>query len=122
MRTCCRSQCRAPNSSQPASIRMDRNAVGGWPCGSAGSPRLDLTWVWPGNQAEPCSTECIRTHCRPEMERMSSLLLRARQSAVVWFWATNLLRLGSYFILLPLLGRTLSGPDFGFYWVLVNLA
>jgi O-antigen/teichoic acid export membrane protein len=53
---------------------------------------------------------------------MSSLLLRVRQSAVVWFWATNLLRLGSYFILLPLLGRTLSGPDFGFYWVLVNLA
>jgi len=53
---------------------------------------------------------------------MSSLLLRVRQSALVWFWATNVLRLGASLLLLPLLARALSEPDFGYYWVLVNLA
>ena len=53
---------------------------------------------------------------------MSSLLVRLRQSAVVWSWATNVLRLGFYLILLPLLARALAEPDFGFYWVLANLA
>jgi O-antigen/teichoic acid export membrane protein len=50
------------------------------------------------------------------------LFSRLWNSAVVWSWGFNGLRLSSYLVILPILSRVLSENDFGFYWVLVNLA
>jgi O-antigen/teichoic acid export membrane protein len=55
------------------------------------------------------------------MKSTSPRLSRLWHSAVVWSWAFNGFRLCSYLLLLPILSRVLSVPDFGFYWVLVNL-
>jgi O-antigen/teichoic acid export membrane protein len=52
---------------------------------------------------------------------MSLDFARLRNSAVVWYWAFNALRLGSYLLLLPILSRVLTEADFGFYWLLVSL-
>ncbi|MCW5552365.1 MAG: hypothetical protein KIS67_09365 [Verrucomicrobiae bacterium] len=56
------------------------------------------------------------------MIRLSSMFQRLMQSAVVWSWAMNGLRLGSGVIVLPLLIHRLSGPDFGMYFVLLSLS
>jgi hypothetical protein len=47
-------------------------------------------------------------------------LHRLWNSAVLWSWAFNGLRLGSAILLLPLLMR-LPPPDFGFYYLLVSI-
>lgn len=49
------------------------------------------------------------------------MITRLWKSSVVWSWAFNALRFASGILLLPLLLR-LPEPDFGFYWVLFNLA
>jgi O-antigen/teichoic acid export membrane protein len=49
------------------------------------------------------------------------LLPRLWNSAVIWSWAFNGLRLAAFLVLLPLLSRFLSQADFGFYFVLLNL-
>jgi hypothetical protein len=46
---------------------------------------------------------------------------RVQNSAVVWSWAYNGLRLASGFILLPLVLRKLSTPDYGMYVVFTSL-
>ena len=51
----------------------------------------------------------------------SSLMARLWNSAVVWSWVFNALRLASVLLLLPLLSHLLSEADFGFYFVLLNL-
>jgi O-antigen/teichoic acid export membrane protein len=50
-----------------------------------------------------------------------SLPSRLWNSAVVWSWMFNGLRLASVLALLPLLSHFLSDADFGFYFVLLNL-
>lgn len=49
------------------------------------------------------------------------MITRLWTSPVVWSWAFNALRFASGILLLPLLLR-LPEPDFGFYWILLNLA
>ncbi len=55
------------------------------------------------------------------MTRILLLLRQAAQSAVVWSWGMNGLRLGSSLILLPLLVHRLSKTDLGMHYVLLNL-
>ena len=64
-----------------------------------------------------------RTAGSPESSTRSAhfLWLRLWNSAVVWSWAFNVLRLGSGLMLLPLLLFFLSSPDLGFYYVLLSL-
>ena len=47
---------------------------------------------------------------------------RVRNSAVLWSWIFNGLRLASGLILLPLVLRKLATPDLGMYFVLLSLA
>jgi O-antigen/teichoic acid export membrane protein len=49
------------------------------------------------------------------------LLRQATQSAVVWSWGMNVLRLGSSLILLPLLVHQLSTADLGMHYILLNV-
>lgn len=56
------------------------------------------------------------------MKELGRIVHRVWNSAVVWGWAFNVLRVGSYLILLPLVSRVLSEADFGFYWVLASIA
>jgi O-antigen/teichoic acid export membrane protein len=53
-------------------------------------------------------------------ERCRSFVLRFNNSAVVWSWGLNFLRLGTGLLLLPLLLR-LPTEDLGLYWVLLGL-
>lgn len=46
---------------------------------------------------------------------------RLGNSTVVWSWAFNFLRLASGVLLLPLLMRQLTKPDFGMYYVFLSL-
>lgn len=55
------------------------------------------------------------------MSYLRPFLLRLWNSAVVWSWAFNGLRLASGLLLLPLLIQ-LPDAEFGFYWVLLTLA
>lgn len=48
-------------------------------------------------------------------------LRRLNESAVVWAWVFNFLRMSSGVLLLPLLLRTLSEPDLGMYYVFLML-
>ena len=43
-------------------------------------------------------------------------------SAVVWSWGFNLLRLAAGMILLPLVLRIFSKPELGMYYVLLSLS
>ncbi|MBE0545009.1 MAG: hypothetical protein IH623_27030 [Verrucomicrobia bacterium] len=56
------------------------------------------------------------------MARLTPTIQRLAQSAVVWSWAMNGLRLASGVVVLPLLIHHLSGPDFGMYFVLLSLS
>ena len=47
---------------------------------------------------------------------------RLRNAAVSWFFVLNALRFASGIFLLPLLLHSLSTPDLGFYYVLLNIA
>ena len=49
------------------------------------------------------------------------LLRQAAQSAVIWSWGMNALRLGSSLILLPLLVSRLSTTDLGMHYILLNV-
>ena len=49
-------------------------------------------------------------------------LRRLANSAIVWSWAQNILRLGTGLIILPLVLRELSRSELGMYWVLLSLA
>ncbi len=49
------------------------------------------------------------------------LVRRLYDSAVVWSWGFNFLRLASGVLLLPLLLRLLSKPDLGMYYVFLSL-
>src|SRR5258708_1550250 len=51
-----------------------------------------------------------------------ALLTRVRDSAVVWSGLFNALRLASGLILLPLVLRKFTTPDFGMYYVLLSLS
>ena len=55
------------------------------------------------------------------MPQPAPIALRLWQSAVVWSWLFNGLRVGSGLILLPLLLRLLSTPDLGMHYVLLSL-
>ncbi len=55
------------------------------------------------------------------LNQLTNLSRRFHQSAVVWSWTFNALRLASGLILLPLLVRTLSVPDLGMYYVFMSL-
>lgn len=50
------------------------------------------------------------------------MFTRLWKSAVVWSWVFNGLQLTSVTLLLPLLSTFLTGPDFGFYFIFLNLA
>jgi hypothetical protein len=52
---------------------------------------------------------------------LRATLARLWQSAVVWSWGFNLLRLGSGILLLPLVLRILPKADLGFYYVFLSL-
>lgn len=49
-------------------------------------------------------------------------MAHAMESAVLWSWLFNGLRLASGVLLLPLLARILPMPDFGMYYVFLRLA
>src|SRR5277367_912673 len=51
-----------------------------------------------------------------------ALLMRLRNSTVVWSWIFNFFRLASGLILLPLLLNKLTTPDLGMYYVLLSLS
>lgn len=55
------------------------------------------------------------------MPRFVQLLARARNSAVIWAWAFNGLRLASGLILLPLLVYQLPKAEFGMYYVFLSV-
>jgi len=55
------------------------------------------------------------------MKSLAPLLSRSWNSAVVWSWVFNGLRLSSSLVLLSMLSRFLNEADFGFYLVLLNL-
>ncbi|MBI3875560.1 MAG: hypothetical protein HY300_06290, partial [Verrucomicrobia bacterium] len=56
------------------------------------------------------------------MDESLGLLARLWRTAVVWSWAYNALRLAAGFLLLPLLLRLLSTPDFGMHFVFQSVA
>jgi hypothetical protein len=51
-----------------------------------------------------------------------NLIVRAHNSAVVWNWVLNGLRVGQGIIVLPLLVHFLHKPEFGMYYVLLGLS
>jgi hypothetical protein len=57
-----------------------------------------------------------------ESNSAGALYQRVRNSAVLWSWIFNILRLASALILLPLVLRKLATPDLGMYFVLFSLA
>lgn len=56
------------------------------------------------------------------MTELPAIIRRVAQSAVVWSWLFNALRLGSGLVLLPLLVHRLSVEELGLHYVLVSLA
>jgi O-antigen/teichoic acid export membrane protein len=54
-------------------------------------------------------------------QRIHAGIARLSQSAVVWSWVFNALRLASGLLLLPLLLRVLSESDLGMYYAFLNL-
>jgi hypothetical protein len=55
------------------------------------------------------------------LKGINQISKRLLNSAVIWFWMLNGLRLASGFLLLPLLLRSLSEADLGMYYVFLNL-
>ncbi len=55
------------------------------------------------------------------IEKAKGFLGRLAQSAVVWLWVFNGLRLASGFLLLPLLVHKLAKPEFGMYYVFLSV-
>lgn len=55
------------------------------------------------------------------MLKTSDVVFRLRNSAVVWSWAMNGLRLTSGVVILPLLIHKLAKPDYDMYFVLLSI-
>jgi len=55
------------------------------------------------------------------MADLTQIVTRIYRSSVAWSWVMNGLRLASGVLLLPLLFRYLSKPDFGMYFVFLHL-
>ncbi len=55
------------------------------------------------------------------MQTLKQILQRTSNSAVVWSWAFNGLRLASGLVLLPLLVRVLAKPEFGMYYLFLSI-
>jgi O-antigen/teichoic acid export membrane protein len=53
--------------------------------------------------------------------RARRLVHRVVNTGVFWYWGTNALRLGSGFLLFPLLWRLLTTEELGFYYILMQL-
>lgn len=57
-----------------------------------------------------------------KMPGLTQICLRLSQSAVVWSWVMNGLRLTAGIVVLPLLAIKLAKPDFDIYFVFLSLA
>lgn len=54
-------------------------------------------------------------------ESFVQLARRARESAVLWSWGMNALRVGATLLLLPLLLRRLDPAELGMHYLLVGI-